>query len=151
MRWQWSAFPDLDIHTLYAALKLRQEVFVVEQTCAYLDADGDDQSAFHLFGWSGDALMAYLRVFPPGTTSHPEAVIGRVIVAMGARGQGVSRALMHQAHHHIDRMWGPTPVFLSAQSHLQGLYGSLGYAVCGDGYDEDGIPHLPMCRPAPRG
>ena len=151
MRWQWSAFSELDIHTLYAAMKLRQEVFVVEQTCAYLDADGEDPIAFHLLGWSGDTLLTYLRVFPPGTTAHPEAVIGRVIVAMGARGQGLSRPLMHQAHHHIARMWGDTPVFLSAQSHLEGLYGSLGYAVCGPGYDEDGIPHLPMRRVAAQG
>ncbi len=149
MRWQWSSFSDLDIHTLYAALKLRQEVFVVEQTCVYLDADGEDTRAFHLLGWSDDALVAYLRVFPPGTTPHPEVVIGRVIVSMPARGQGLSRALMQQAHHHIERLWTPTPVFLSAQSHLKGLYASLGYAVCGPGYDEDGIPHLPMRRPAP--
>lgn len=151
MRWQWSAFSELDTHTLYAAMKLRQEVFVVEQTCAYLDADGEDLSAFHLLAWSGDSLVAYLRVFAPGSTAHAEAVIGRVIVAVGSRGQGVSRRLMEQAHHHIAQMWGTTPVFLSAQSHLEGLYGSLGYAVCGPGYDEDGIPHLPMCRPAQDG
>lgn len=148
MRWQWSAFSDLDIHTLYAAMKLRQEVFVVEQTCAYLDADGDDPDAFHLLGWSEDALVAYLRVFPPGATAHPEAVIGRVIVAVSERGKGRSRTLMHRAHHHIEQAWGPTPIFLSAQSHLEPLYRSLGYAVCGEGYDEDGIPHLPMRRAA---
>ena len=148
MRWQWLTFAELDTHTLYAAMKLRQEVFVVEQTCAYLDADGDDPTACHLLGWQGDALIAYLRAFPPGTTSHPEVVIGRVIIAAPARGRGLSRALMQEAHRHVVRAWGDAPIFLSAQSHLEGLYNSLGYSVCGPGYDEDGIPHLPMRRSA---
>jgi ElaA protein len=150
MRWQWSSFSDLDIHTLYAVLRLRQEVFVVEQTCPYLDADGADARAFHLLAWSDDTLAAYLRVFAPGTTSHPEAVIGRVIVARPFRGRGLSRELMHRAHDHIDQLFGPTPIFLSAQAHLEGLYGSVGYRVCGPGYDEDDIPHLPMRRPGAR-
>ena len=148
MRWQWSTYTELDIHTIYAVRKLRQEVFVVEQDCPYLDAYGNDPDARHLLGWYGDGIVACLRAFTPGTTSHPEAVIGRVIVAMGARGQGRSRALMQEAHRQMAATWGSTAIFLSAQSHLEGLYGSLGYAVCGPGYDEDGIPHLPMCRPA---
>ena len=148
MRWQWLTFAELDTHTLYAAMKLRQEVFVVEQTCAYLDADGDDPIACHLLGWQGDELIAYLRAFPPGTTSHPEVVIGRVIIAAPARGRGLSRALMQEAHRHVVRAWGDAPIFLSAQFHLEGLYNSLGYSVCGPGYDEDGIPHLPMRRSA---
>lgn len=148
MRWQWTSFSDLDLATLYAVMRVRQEVFVVEQTCAYLDADGADPAAFHLLGWSDDTLVAYLRVFPPGSTDHPEAVIGRVIITEPHRGRGLSRALMHEAHAQMARQWGDAPSWLSAQAHLEGLYRSLGYAVCGAGYDEDGIPHLPMRRPA---
>ena len=146
MRWQWTGFDDLSLQELYALLRLRQEVFVVEQTCPYLDADGEDDICHHLLGWEDDALVAYLRVFPPGGSSHPEVVIGRVITAMPARGKGLGRELMAESHRRIVQTWGPQPIWLSAQAHLERFYGSLGYAICGPGYDEDGIPHVPMRR-----
>jgi ElaA protein len=148
MRWQWSPFDTLSLTDLYAAMRLRQEVFVVEQDCPYLDADGQDPACLHLLGWDGDALVAYVRVFPPGASAHPEVVIGRVVVHGARRGEGLGRAVMLEAHARIDAAWRRPPMWLSAQAHLEPWYGSLGYAVCGEGYDEDGIPHLPMRRPA---
>lgn len=147
MRWQWSTFETLSPEVLYAALALRQAVFVLEQRCFYLDADGRDRAARHLLGWGSDgALLAYLRAFPPGAI-HPEASIGRVLTAPSVRGRGWGRALVREGHRRVAAQWGPVPIRLSAQAHLRGFYESLGYAVCGPGYEEDGIPHLPMRRP----
>jgi len=148
MQWQWSSFDALSLTDLYAVMRLRQEVFVVEQTCPYLDADGEDPVCHHLLGWQEGALVAYLRAFPPGGEVHPEAVIGRVITAAPIRGQGMGRVLMVEGHRQIVQTWGAQPIWLSAQAHLARFYGSLGYAVCGPGYDEDGIPHVPMRRAA---
>lgn len=149
MRWQWSPFDALTLRELYAAMRLRQEVFVVEQDCPYLDADGQDEGCHHLLGWDGDALVAYVRVFPPGGAVHPEVVIGRVVVRGTRRSEGHGRAVMHEAHARALGEWGPQPCWLSAQAHLSDWYGSLGYAICGPGYLEDDIPHVPMRRPAP--
>jgi len=149
MRWQWSPFDALSLRDLYAAMQLRQEVFVVEQDCPYLDADGADPACHHLLGWDGDALVAYVRVFAPGDTVHPEVVIGRVVVRGRRRSEGLGRAVMHEAHARALATWGPQPCWLSAQAHLEHWYGTLGYTVCGPGYLEDGIPHVPMRRRAP--
>lgn len=147
--WTWSAWSELDRDTLYAVLRLRQEVFVVEQTCAYLDADGLDPEAWHLLGRGEDGgLVAYLRAFGPGVRG-PDAVIGRVIVAAAGRGTGLGRALMREGERRLAATFGPGPIALGAQAHLERFYGSLGYAACGPGYDEDGIPHLPMRRSGP--
>lgn len=149
MRWQWTPFDALSLTDLYAAMRLRQEVFVVEQDCPYLDADGQDAACHHLLGWDGDALVAYVRVFPPGATDHPEVVVGRVVVSGTRRAEGHGRAVMRAAHRCAESTWGPQPFWLSAQAHLADWYGRLGYAICGEGYLEDGIPHVPMRRPAP--
>lgn len=137
----------MDAPTLYRVLALRSEVFVVEQTCAYLDADGRDVDAWHLLGWDGDALAAYLRVFFP-TALDPAAHIGRVVVPPTHRGRGLGRAAMREAIRRIEAVLGPVPIALSAQAHLRSFYGALGFEVDGPGYDEDGIPHLPMRRAA---
>lgn len=148
IRWQWKTFPELTGAELYDLMRLRQEIFVVEQDCAYLDADGRDVEARHLLGWHDGALVAYLRVFAPHTDSHPEAVIGRVVVADSQRGCGLGMRLMLEGHRRIEMAFGPQPIWLSAQRHLADWYGRMGYAICGPGYDEDGIPHVPMRRPA---
>ena len=141
MRWQFAALWALDPSELYAALALRQAVFVVEQACAYQDADGQDARAWHLLGWAGERLAAYARLFEPDAAG--EAAIGRVIVAPDRRGEGLGRALMLEAMRQSQARW-PAPIHLSAQAHLRGFYEALGFVVCGPGYDEDGIPHLPM-------
>ncbi len=142
---RWFGFEELGAITLYEVVALREEVFVVEQRCAYLDADGLDPRAQHLLAHDGAGLAGYLRTFPPGAL-RAEAVIGRVVVRQDQRGTHLGRRLMNEAWSTLQATHGPVPVFLSAQAHLRGWYESLGYAVSGAGYDEDGIPHLPMVR-----
>lgn len=145
IRWTLQPWAGLDRDTLYAWLRLRAEVFVVEQACAYADADGADPEASHLLGWEGEALIAGARLFAPGV-QRAEAVIGRVVTAPTLRGLGLGDALMGEAIASCEREFGFGPIYLGAQAHLAGWYGRLGFAVCGPGYEEDGIPHLPMRR-----
>lgn len=146
MIWRALRWDELSRDELYAILVARQQVFVVEQACAYLDADGLDPAAVHLMATDDDGLWGYLRLFAPDDTGS--ARIGRVLTLPRARGRGLGRPLMEAGRREIVRRYGEVPVRLSAQAHLEGFYRSLGYAVEGPGYDEDGIPHLPMIRPA---
>lgn len=146
VRFEEHPFDDLAPRTLYDALALRQRVFVVEQRCAYLDADGRDAGARHLLGWDADRLVAYARVLPPGAR-FAEHTIGRVVVAPEARGQGLARALMRRAIASIHAAHGEVAIALSAQAHLERFYASLGFQRTGDTYDEDGIAHVDMRRP----
>jgi len=138
------AFHELSVDELYAILRLRQEVFVVEQACAYLDCDDHDQRSIHLFA---DDLTAYARVLPPGE-KFAEASLGRVITAKRARRTGGGRAIVKRALEVIEQRFGRVPVRISAQSYLARFYGELGFVREGDEYLEDGIPHLEMVRPA---
>lgn len=147
IEWQWSTFAALGIEALYAALALRCAVFVVEQTCAYLDLDGRDASAWHLLGWHRGRLAAYARVFAPGDGA-PEMAIGRVLTAPFARGVGLGRPLMREAMRGGFERFGAGPCRVGAQAHLEGFYHSLGFEPASGIYDEDGIPHLTMIRPA---
>ena len=145
-RWDWKNWTDISRDELYEILQLRQAVFVVEQDCPYLDADGQDQHAAHVLGWSTDnVLIAYSRVFLPQPSSHT-AIIGRVIIHPNHRGLRLGYDLMRQSEalaRHNSRIQIAS-FTLSAQAHLRDFYGHLGYTVSGPGYDEDGIPHLPM-------
>ena len=143
-RESWNLLPwdALSRDDIYCFLQLRQEVFIVEQNCPYLDADGKDDQALHLQGKQSHRLFAYARVFPP--QNHNMVVIGRVIVHPSARGKGKGYTLMEKAHE-LSRLRYPScSFFLSAQSHLSSFYGRLGYQQCGEGYLEDNIPHIPM-------
>jgi ElaA protein len=140
MRWRDHAFAELTVDELYAIIALRERVFVVEQACVYLDADGRDQAARHI--WLEDpAILAYARVVPAGL-KLPQVSIGRVIIAPEARGRGLGRTLMERALASV----AGAPVALSAQAHLEKFYASLGFARTSDIYDEDGIPHVDMLR-----
>ena len=143
MHWTWKSWAQLTLAELYSILQLRQAVFVVEQNCPYLDADGEDQQCWHLLGHKDDELVAYVRVFPPRSTKK-DIVIGRVITAHSIRGQGWGRPLMETAEGFASRQFGAHSFYLGAQAHLAHFYGSLGYKTCGPAYDEDEIPHLPM-------
>ncbi|MEV4622757.1 GNAT family N-acetyltransferase [Asanoa sp. NPDC049573] len=138
-----ASFADLDSSTLYALLRLRSEVFVVEQECAYLDIDGRDTEPATRHIWIAQAgtPIAYLRVLgePDGGMR-----IGRVVVAKVARGAGVAGRLMEAALAVV----GARPSVLDAQAHLADFYARFGYKISGDGFVEDGIPHVPMARPA---
>lgn len=147
MRWVLSEFHELDVNELYAILKLRQEVFIVEQSCPYLDADGFDAQATHLYARSdGGDVVACARLFAPGR-KHECAVIGRVVTAPSVRRTGLGRELMRRAISAIEDQHGHGPIWLGAQKYLERFYASLGFVRDGEDYLEDGIPHLPMRRP----
>ena len=138
-----ATFYELDTRTLYSILKLRSDVFIVEQECAYQDLDGrdDEPGTRHLWLTDADAAvpMAYLRVLeqPDGT-----AIIGRVVVAQAGRRRGYARALLARA---VDLI-GDRVSTLHAQKYAKDLYEAAGYQIDGPEFLEDGIPHLPMRR-----
>ncbi|QIX60531.1 GNAT family N-acetyltransferase [Hymenobacter sp. BT18] len=147
LTWTHKPFPALTLSELYALLQLRSEVFVVEQTCAFQDIDGQDQAAWHLLGYTeGGELAAYARLFGPGI-SYPEASIGRVVVSPRFRRYGLGRQLLQEALATVAAQFGPQPIQIGAQQYLQQFYEDFGFRQVGEGYLEDGIPHLHMVRP----
>ncbi|HEY1818144.1 MAG TPA: GNAT family N-acetyltransferase [Kofleriaceae bacterium] len=142
MDWHDKSFDELTVLELYSIVALRERVFVVEQRCAYLDADGYDLRARHVWAADGNAIVAYLRVVPAGV-KRAEASIGRVVVDESARGTGLGRELMRRGIAMVDG-----PIRIGAQAHLQAFYTELGFATVSAPYDEDGIPHVEMLRRA---
>jgi ElaA protein len=134
-----SAFADLDVATLYALLRLRVDVFVVEQACPYPELDGRDAEPTALHCWIEDGAtpVAALRIL---RDRDGAARIGRVVTAPSARHRGLAAALVRHALDLTD----PAPLVLGAQRHLEEWYRSLGFAVDGSEYVEDGIAHVPM-------
>ena len=144
--WRYASFAELTVGELYRILALRQRVFVVEQACAYLDADGWDRHADHLWLEDGDAAVACLRIFAPGV-KYTEACLGRIVTAPEKRGTGLGHALVSEGLARIEEAHGKVPVRIGAQKYLERFYNQHGFARAGDDYDEDGIPHLEMLRP----
>ncbi|PHN32979.1 GNAT family N-acetyltransferase [Pseudomonas sp. ICMP 460] len=147
VEWVCKHHDELGKEQLYAILRLRSDVFVVEQKCAYADLDGQDLSGdtHHLMAWNDDALVAYLRLLDPESQGG-DVVVGRVVVAPVARGTGLGHQMMQEALTRIESIWPQTPIFLSAQAHLQGYYARYGFVVAGEEYLEDDIPHIGMRR-----
>ena len=148
MRFHWRAFDALTARELHDLLKLRADVFVVEQACIFADIDGRDPEARHLLARGGDhdALAGTLRLFGP-KAERGMAVIGRVATALTARGTGLGRALMAEGIAEAKRRFGAVPIEIGAQSRLEAFYRSLGFVRAGEDYIEDGIPHCAMTRP----
>jgi len=148
LRWQWCRFAELNVFELQAIYMLRQQVFAVEQNCAYLDADGVDAHAWHLAAWSGEhpAPRAYARVVHPGV-KYPEPSIGRVATAFEVRGTGLGRELVGRAIVSCTQAFPGLGIRISAQSRLENFYAQLGFDVVGAPYLEDGTPHTEMLRP----
>jgi len=150
LRWQARTFAQLDAATLYALLKLRSEVFVVEQQCVYLDPDGKDAhpDVLHLIGRAGDdSIAAYLRILPAGL-SYPQVSFGRVLTAPAYRGRGLGDPLVRIALEHIERRWPGSDVQIGAQAHLEHYYARHGFVRNSETYLDDGIPHIDMLRAA---
>ena len=141
--WICKPFDELLVSELYAVLKLRSEVFVVEQNCVFLDADNKDQASFHLMGWEQDVLIAYTRLVPPGV-AYEEASIGRVVTALTARHSGSGRQLMQESIKLCKKMFGNNAIRIGAQLYLKEFYSSLGFVPTGGIYPEDGIEHIQM-------
>jgi ElaA protein len=138
-----ASFEDLDARTLLAVLKLRADVFVVEQRSPYPDIDGRDDAPGTLHLWLDDVgtPVAYLRMV---TELDGSVRIGRVVTAASHRGRGLAGKLMTAA---LDRISPDVPCVLNAQTHLERFYGGFGFVVTGPAFDDDGIPHVPMRRP----
>ena len=143
--WQWKQFNELTLDELYAVLKLRQDVFVIEQTCCYEDLDNADQTATHLLVQdAARSLVAYQRVFEPGLR-YDEASIGRIIVAESARSAGLGGEVVRQGIAHCRERFPNSGIRIEAQAHLGKFYGRHGFeSVSDDPYDVDGIPHIDM-------
>jgi len=138
-------FTALSLQELYLIWKLRNQVFIVEQHCPYLDADDKDLAAYHLMGFtaSGTELVAYTRLLAPGI-SYSEMSIGRVVVHPAYRKLGIGKKLMQKSIATIQAIYGRGPIRIGAQLYLRSFYESLGFEVCSDIYLEDDIPHVQM-------
>jgi len=145
MNWEIKAFAELSSIQLYDILKLRNEVFIVEQNCPYQDIDGKDLKALHLMGSEAGQLAAYCRLLPAGV-SYPEASIGRVISSPRYRAKGLGQALMHHAIEAMEAQFGKAPIHIGAQYYLKRFYESFGFIQTSDIYLEDGIEHIEMLR-----
>ena len=143
LTWNFKSFDQLSVKELYAILRLRNEVFVVEQNCVYQDADNIDEISFHIAGWDGTSLVAYCRVIPPGVTFE-DASIGRVVTSPGYRNTGAGRELMKLGIQFTIEQFNCHYITISAQLYLQKFYESLGFVKMGDAYLEDKIPHIKM-------
>ncbi|HWT61417.1 MAG TPA: GNAT family N-acetyltransferase [Ochrobactrum sp.] len=139
----WDEIDNLTPRALYAMLKLRVDVFVVEQECPYPEIDGKDFEAFHLRILDGEELAASLRVLPPESTGKP-VKIGRVVVASDYRGYKLGQRLMKEAVKFVHKRFPGIAIELGGQSHLQKFYGSFGFVAISEEYLEDGIPHVDM-------
>ncbi|MDM7849794.1 GNAT family N-acetyltransferase [Pseudochrobactrum kiredjianiae] len=143
----WHEIDDLTPRALYAMLKLRMDVFIVEQNCAFAEIDGKDIGAFHLRILDGEELAACLRVLPPEKAAPVK--IGRVVVAPNYRGYKLGQRLMQEAVDFAQARFPGQPIELGGQSHLQKFYGSFGFVAISEEYLEDNIPHIDM-RLAPK-
>ena len=138
-------FHMLTLDELYNIMQLRQEVFIVEQNCPYLDADGKDFLGFHVMG-KNDAgkLVCYTRLLPAGVSYEGYCSIGRVINASSVRRQGHGKKLMEISIREIRILFPGIPIKIGAQTYLKAFYESLGFVDLHQPYLEDGIPHLKM-------
>ena len=149
IEWKLSPFKGLSTEELYAILKLRQQVFVVEQQCIYQDCDDQDKRAYHLAGWhdkgGSPEPIAYMRIMYPDKRSKLIS-LGRVLTHPNFRGKGFGKEIMARCLLNIEELYPESPVCISAQKYLTLFYESFGFRVSSDSYEEDGIPHIGMTR-----
>lgn len=145
MKIEIKTFNELTSRELYKVLQLRSEVFVVEQDCVYQDIDGKDEKALHVLGWENEELVAYTRCFKQGDY-FDQASIGRVIVKENYRKFGYGHEIMKASISEIKNRYQTQNIKLSAQQYLTAFYESHGFQQTGEGYLEDGIPHIAMIK-----
>lgn len=144
IKWTINKFDDLSAKVLYAIMQLRSEVFVVEQNCVYQDADNKDQASYHLCGWLNNELVAYCRILPKGLAYDDYASIGRVVSSPKYRNTGFGKLLIAKAIELTNNLYPNTKIKIGAQLYLKKFYQSFDFEQHGEGYLEDGIPHIPM-------
>ena len=137
-------FQELTVDETYNILKLRSEVFVVEQNCVYQDLDGKDDRAMHLFYKEENELIAYTRIFQKGDYYPENPSIGRVVVSKKERGKEIGKSIMKESILYIKNNHNSKSIELSAQKYLDKFYNELGFYRVGEDYLEDGIPHQRM-------
>ena len=147
--WRWSAFDELTAREVHDLLRLRMDVFVVEQACAFAEIDGKDPDALHLRRFDGGDLAGCLRLFTPSAPDW-RARIGRIATAPAHRGSGLGHALMAEVLRLCAERFPGAAIDLSAQAHLEVFYRRHGFLPVSDIYLEDDIPHLDMRRQADR-
>jgi len=143
LAWKYDSFNELSTSELYAILRLRNAVFVVEQNCVYQDTDNKDEISFHLTGWDDNTLAAYCRILPPGI-SFNEASIGRVVISPDYRNFGYGRELMELAVGFTLERFNCKKIIIGAQLYLKKFYESIGFVQISETYLEDNIPHIEM-------
>ncbi|MGO3132226.1 MAG: GNAT family N-acetyltransferase [Alcaligenes sp.] len=144
---QWKQLDDLSTRELYTIIQAREAVFVVEQACAYQEVDGLDLHSWHLSVLKDGELAAYTRVVKPGL-KYEQPSIGRVLTLAKFRSLKIGYALVAEAIRFTEAHYPGAGIRIGAQAHLQRFYGSLGFEPVGDIYNEDGIPHIDMVKPA---
>jgi len=142
-------FQELSNEELYQIIRLRSEVFVVEQGCVYQDLDNLDQESQHLMIWEDQKLVAYTRLLRKGLSYEDYTSIGRVVTSPSVRGTGIGKLLMKQSIKACLDLFGPESIKISAQCYLIPFYQSFGFELVGSEYLEDGIPHHGMVRKVP--
>lgn len=143
IQWVCLPFSELSVYQLFDLLKLRQDVFILEQTCLFPDIEDTDKVCHHLLGYQQDKLVAALRIVPP-EVCYAEPSMGRVATARSVRKNGVGRELMLQGIRKLYELYPGLPVRIGAQYYLKSFYASFGFEAVGDVYDEDGIMHIEM-------
>lgn len=143
IHWLCLPFSELSVYQLFDVLKLRQDVFILEQACLYPDIDDKDKSSHHLLGYQDHRLIAVLRILPPGV-SFDEPSIGRVVTDESVRKTGTGRKLMQQGIHMLHELYPGLAIKIGAQHHLKHFYASFGFKAVSAVYDEDGIDHIDM-------
>lgn len=138
-------FKELSGTEVYQIMRLRNEIFVVEQNCVFQDADNKDLFCHHLLLFEGSELVAYARLVPAGL-SYEEMSIGRVVTRSSVRGKGAGKVLMRLAIDYCYKIFGRGPIKIGAQVYAEPFYSAFGFVSTGALYDEDGIPHVEMIR-----
>ncbi|OSQ39073.1 acetyltransferase [Thalassospira mesophila] len=154
MDWWSGPFDELGVRNLHDLLMLRQQIFIIEQNCIFSEIDGLDPVSLHVIGTRNGQIVAATRIVPAGVDPHhheqgTDPAIGRVVAAMEVRGKGIGRKIMQQSIEACEKHFPDQGIFLNGQYHLAGFYQGLGFVSEGDPFDEDGIPHIAMRRPAP--
>lgn len=143
IQWILKKFDDLTPHELYAVIRLRNDVFVVEQNCVFQDADNKDPLCWHLMGWDNNNIVAYTRLVPPGI-AYKEPSIGRVVTSPSVRGSGAGKQLMEESLKQLKVLYGNISIRIGAQLYLKKFYSSFGFKQSSKIYLEDGIEHIEM-------
>ena len=145
IKWVLKKFDELTPLELYSIVRLRNEVFVVEQNCVFQDADNKDPASYHLMGWKNEKLIAYSRIIPAGI-AYDLPSIGRVVTSPEARRNGTGKELMKESIEAIKKLFGNVSIKLGAQLYLKNFYESFQFIQSSRVYLEDGIEHIEMVR-----